>query len=1306
MRRRTALLAAGGLVVAMGLALAAVLAVGFDWREPGWRGRLERELAQTAGRPVTLAGPVRLRVSTEPVLVLEDVLIGPAPEAADGTLRIARIELRAGLLASLAARWPHVTGFSADRIEWQGDAPSGAGTPIAITVERAEGRAPVGGPTELVASGMIAGQAWRAELQGGALAALADAREPWPVEAFGEVLGASLRLAGALEVTGPQDGRTFAGEFEFGIGAPDAQASARLLALDLPGIGASALAGRVRVAPGRIELRDLVGSAGASRFDGELDIVPQAVRPRITGRIAAAVLDMRPFLGQGAGPGEDDRAQAPRTLVDWYRSLDDGRLPVGGLHLVDARIALAVERWIGMPADVGPASAEISLADGRLDAPLRAHVAGVDLGGELHAGVDAQDTIHAELALGTADTPLGGLARWLFGIEDLRGALGGFSMRLVARGASMREIVDTTELRLVMARGGLSYGHAPGQRPVAFELGSLAMSGGAGEPLRVEANGSLLDEPVELSLATDPPHRIVRSGASSLTLNAASRSLRLALDGRIAAGVAGAARDAADLTLQLDGGDARDLARWLGAEFAAAMPLALKARLRGIRERWRIEPLQASLGRHRLSGAVSYREGDDDTLTVRLETPLIDIDEIGRLFARASEDTGGLSLDIPILPARLDLTDLDLELRIGELSRSALSLRDLHFASSIREGYMSASPLSLTALGVPLAGALEVDLRGEVPAVNWWLAGSDVDAGGLLRRLGFGERIDAVFDSLGLYLAARGSRLGDLLDASTMTAEIAGGRVRLRDPGTGGAAGFDLATGSMVAAPGEPLRVAVSGRAGPDPVAVALQVASLRELVDAVRRIPVAVHAALGGARISLSGDVERPLGAGLRLAVDLAGERLDGWSALTGVDLPGWGPYALAGDVVIDGSGYRVEDARVSVGGSNAVGNVGLDTSRSPPRLTLRLDVPMLDVIDFTDTEWSPFAARAGDGRVPAAASGPGATLAEVGEQAAKAGDDLQQLLGAGTLARLGADVDVVIESLRAGDIQLGDARLRLSVADGRARFDPVEAAIGEGRARLVLDYAPLASGAVEAAIELMLERVDYGLLAHGVDSDTDMAGEINARLEIRALTPALSQAMRHGDGSLRFLLRPQRMRADVFDLWAGNLFVALVDRLDAQGGTTVNCAIGEFELADGVLQARRMLIDTTRVRVLGKGEVDFNDASLALRFDPWPKRAAFFSLATPIEVGGGFDDYTIGPRAGDVFMTGLRLLGSVVWVPVMKLAGARSPDDGADVCGESPFAGRADPQGADPAEEAAEGSPSFWPPLDPGGFELQGGP
>src|SRR5690606_24517835 len=293
--------------------------------------------------PVVLAGPVRLRVSSQPLLVMEEVRIGAAPDGSGGFLagaRVARLEIRAGLWSSLAARWPQLEHFAGDAIELQVAARADEAPPLVLVIDRAEGRALAAGPTELRASGVFEGHPYRLRLEGGPLAALAQADAPWPLELFAEGLDASLVVAGSLEAAGPTGERSLAGRFDFGVGAPDAQALARLLEADLPAIGPSAMAGRVRFAPGRIELRELVGTAGESRFGGELDVALNGGRPRVDGRLGAAVLDMRPFLGQG---DRNEAAPPPRTLFDWYRGLDDARLPLAGLGVVDGRIAMAID---------------------------------------------------------------------------------------------------------------------------------------------------------------------------------------------------------------------------------------------------------------------------------------------------------------------------------------------------------------------------------------------------------------------------------------------------------------------------------------------------------------------------------------------------------------------------------------------------------------------------------------------------------------------------------------------------------------------------------------------------------------------------------------------------------------------------------------------------------------------------------------------------------------------------------------------------------------------------------------------------
>jgi uncharacterized protein involved in outer membrane biogenesis len=144
-----------------------------------------------------------------------------------------------------------------------------------------------------------------------------------------------------------------------------------------------------------------------------------------------------------------------------------------------------------------------------------------------------------------------------------------------------------------------------------------------------------------------------------------------------------------------------------------------------------------------------------------------------------------------------------------------------------------------------------------------------------------------------------------------------------------------------------------------------------------------------------------------------------------------------------------------------------------------------------------------------------------------------------------------------------------------------------------------------------------------------------------------------------------PRALRAGVFDMWAVNLFVALLPTLDPERASVVNCAIGRFALKGGKLSQEQLVIDTSRMRVTGTASADFGSERIAMRLQPQAKSAQFFSLATPIEVKGSFRDFDVGPNAGDLLQTALRVATSVVWVPLQTLFSEKVPLDGSDVCG-----------------------------------------
>ena len=1354
-----------------------------------WRVRVAEALARASGRPVAIDGAMRLHLALDPWIELRELRVGRDGErdtARVGEARIAlalvpllahrRVEVRelrardvlferragtgdatvragapgAGATspaphpgavqpmpgdgASAATGW-RPRGLGVDRIvlealEWR---LSGAdGSRHAIVFERVEGTAGAGQPVALALAMAVDARARVAvELRGGSIDALVDGDAPWPLSLRATMAGSALVLEGAIDAAPGDAPRPLAGHFTFGIGTPDAQSLAPVLRATIPPLGPTSLAGRVRLHGDRLTVDDLVGTMGESRLDGALRVAFGQERIGVAGRLDVSRLDLGPFFGAADASARGAGARTT-TVVDWYRAMSDARFDPVLLRALDADLDLTVGQWRGLPGDVRDARLSLRLTDGLLAAPLGVVFAGVRFDGEL--AIDARGAEPAfSLTVGSRDTALGDLAEVLFALPGVDGALGGVALHAQAEGRDAAAVVRSLQARVVVARGGFTYGNRPGERPVAFGLDSLVVDVPSGGRLRAEGGGTLLGQPLDLTLDAGSLAEMLAHGRTPLALALRSRSASVRADGTLAQ-LAGGRADGvleADLAIAVRATRARDLANWLGlagrldAPFAADLRLHARTAAPDVAPAdpsvragaagpgvvpavapptaWALRSARVRLGETRVEGEVERRvDAAGARIVARVRAQTVDVDELQTLLARAgpgpARDAGAL-FDLPILPGRVDAGVVDLSLAVGVVRGTALDLRELSFETRLRGARMLASPMAMTVLGVPVSGALELDLRGAEPRAQWWLQAQRADLGAILRRLRLAERIDASVDSVRLHVDARGARLGDMLDRSAMSVELEGGRIALRDPNSGAVLDVAIANGSLNASAGAPVHGALLGALDGEPIALAISSGRVRDLVDPRASVPVHAEVSVASARVTLDGRLARDVASPeLRLALAVAGERIADWQPIARVSLPPWGPYSLEGRLALTAQGYAVEGLRLAVGASRLAGRGSLLTRASPPRLAIDLAASAIQLDDFPFGAWRPFGdAATGAKAPPAAAPLPANALDAIREKARRASDDVARLFGAETLARLDAEVSVRVDAVHAGADRLGDGRLVLAVSGGRARLGPLRVALPGGSLEASLDYAPSAES-VDVDARLALDSVDVGVLARRVRAQTTLGGRISLDLALRSRAPSLAKAMAHGNGRLAFRVWPENLRADVFDLWATNLFVALVDRLDPQSQSRINCGAGEFALADGRLESRRLLIDTTRVRVSGSGHADFRDETIALRMAPQPKRAEFFSLATPIRVSGRFDDYTIGADAGDVVATGVRLLTSLLWVPLSKLAGSAPAADGADVCAGT---------GATlPPLVRARTAPADAPAPSGDAFDLPGGP
>jgi uncharacterized protein involved in outer membrane biogenesis len=1193
---------------------------------PALRGRLRIQSLEAENVRVRLERAVDGRFNWDfgALLGVADAEATPVPEDDAGpavAVRIRRLVLRSLAVEYRDASSERSRYFDLD--ELVGDAPWNAA--LTMTVRgRVEKKFP-----------------YRLTLQGGPARALYRATEPWPFEVDFEFVDTR------LHATGSTDMRTGETRLDVGLGTANLAELERLLEIRLPKLGMTAVAAVIAHRDQAVDIDIVRGVVGDSELTGRLRLEAAAGRPRVTGELAIATFDLRPFLD-----GEPAAEARPLT----FRELENQTLSVRGLGALDTNVAIAIGRWLGLPGDVRDARLTLRIVDGKLQAPIQATIAEVPLTGRL----DLDATVGVPtvmLELGARNSPLGNLAELLTGLRGVDGTLGRFDLRLAGRGDTVGALVRNLEARVAAAGAKLTYGNVAGGRPVELTLETFEVSIPRGATLRGSARGALRGEPVSAR---------IQGGDLATTLREARSPIEITLQGAGAnARIAGAiARPGApggtDLEFRLEGRRAGDLAAWLGTSPGASAPVALQGRFRAEGDEWHLEDFKLALGASELAiDAHETGSGAASFVIAAVRSPLIDVPELQSVFAdrAAAPKASRTAIDIPILAKGIDLADADIGLGIERVALERGDLANVAVAARVRGGRMGPSPFGATFAGTPFGGTVALDLRGEVPEAGLTMSAEKVALGKLLQALRIADDLDATVDSLTVELNGRGSRLLELLERSSFAAKLRGGRLRVRGPGNRVVADLRLAEATAAAEPGRPVAVRLDGALDRIPVGIRISSGTLADFAQDSQHVPFSLTAESAGTRLALDGRVTLPASeATADLKLVLSGERLDSLNRLTRTALPPWGPWSLAGPLRITTTAYDVPELAVTVGSSRLTGAGRLDLGGDKPRLDLSVRSPRLQLDDFRLAGWSAF---------DAPPAGGDDDLEALRAQIKEAATQTEALASADVLRRFDGYLDVEVSEVLSGADRLGSGWLRLQLQDGRLLLGPAEVNTPGGTARLAGAYTP-SERDVQVALGAYVERFDYGILARRIRPDAGAEGLFSLELELAARAPALSAVMAHANGRIDFAVWPRNLSSGVFDLWAVNLFLALLPAVDPSAESQVNCAFARFDLREGKLTDDAMLIDTSRIRVTGRGGVDFADETLAFRFEPRAKEPQPFSLATPVEVTGTLTDFRVGPSLGDALATVPRFLGSLLLAPLTALGVEVVPRDGRDVCAD----------------------------------------
>ena len=1273
-----------------------------------WRDPIAHAISQALGRQVTLEGPLVLIPTLRPTLIVGGIRVANPPGfSAPEFASLGKARMRLELLPLLHNEIRVVEMDAEDvraRLEqradghgnWEFNVPPSApqkaqpaadtGSPVKLeavgsivfrrlnveyvvdgrsryfVLDEMTGEGAAEKPVVLTLRGSVENSfPYTIKIDGGPLSGLNSAVVPWPFKLHLEFAGTALEMNGAIK----DPLGTPAVDVTFGLGTQDLAELERLLQTQLPPVGATGLSGHVEWSNGRLRVSNLNGVMGETTLQGDLGLDLTASQPRVTGDLTLPVFDLRPFLNGQPEPAKPSKpskptdiaksaAEAERTIAE----LEKQRFSLTELRLVDADLTLQVGKWIGVPGDVRDSQLRLLLQNGRLNAPIKANVADVPLVGAI--GVDATAEIpDFVLSLGSERSQLGRLAEVFAGMRGVEGEIGRIRLRLKGRGDNLRAVVGTFDMRVDVDQAHLSYGNEQGGTPVEFKLDTLAVAIPAGKPLTGKVRGSLLGEPFSASFTGGDLPTLTHEIRWPLQFEAKATGAVFRLEGVLAAPEA---ERGTDLRFSFSAARAGDVARWLGLSKDAAAAVAIEGHVVVESDEWRLSPFTVRIGKT-VASADLARVGIDRQPLVQAHVVVenLDVDEFERMLPPTDPNAPAKSMfDLPILPQGISLLDADVDVQIKRIGIEPAPVTDVSFAGHIRDGRMWPSPFGVKLAGAHFSGAIAVDLRGQVPEASLWVATEKVDIGHLLRRLKVVSDVDASVEQLRVELIGRGSRLGEMLERSSLLVELESGQMILRDPNRTLQIPIKINKGTARAGSGQPISLDLDGAIDVTPVTIRIQSGALPEFLKASTDMPFSVTAEAAGTQLALKGKVALPIDQlTMRMKLSVHGERLDSLDQLAHVQLPPWGPWELGGRFRIASSGYEVPDLALRVGDSTLNGHGSLVTTGARPRVDMDLSAPRVQLNDFKLQGWSMVEKKEQKPAKPR-------SVEEMRAQAKEAAAQGQKLLSPEVLHSLDASLNVAVEEVLSGADKLGSGTLNARLSDGKFVLDPAEVNVPGGSARIDLSYFPTDTDvAVQANIQV--DRFDYGILARRIKPGTDMQGLVSLYVNLDAHAKTLDALMQHANGRIDFAVWPRNFKSGIFDMWAVNLFVALLPAVDSASESKINCAVGRFDLHDGKLTQDEILMDTSRMRVNGVGKVDFATEQLAFRLAPKPKSPQFFSLAIPVEVTGKITDFKIGVAGSDVIDTMGRLLTSIFVVPIQKLTQKDLPRDGADVCGKA---------------------------------------
>ncbi len=380
--------------------------------------------------------------------------------------------------------------------------------------------------------------------------------------------------------------------------------------------------------------------------------------------------------------------------------------------------------------------------------------------------------------------------------------------------------------------------------------------------------------------------------------------------------------------------------------------------------------------------------------------------------------------------------------------------------------------------------------------------------------------------------------------------------------------------------------------------------------------LPLKLDLSLLGASVVLDGTVKSPRQAkGFNLGFEVAGDNiadtLKRAMVMSGAGsqspLPA-NPIKMSGAVRDVPGGFAIDGLQLTLGDSDAAGNVALGLDGVRPRVTADLSSNRFDVADVQAAGQSnedTTDQQADDGRVFP-----------------------NNPLALGGLKAVDADLVLSAKQIVVNGMNLMNTETNLSLKNGHLKISDFGMDFGGGRVDGLADLNSSEQPLI-LTMDVQGSDIDYGRIVEDMTGKKMLEGSLDLSLDAKGQGGSVRSLMAGLDGKLRVVSKKGRIDSGALALLSGSLAGVLGDG----GANEIRCAVVDFDIVDGIATSKATVFETGGLSVVGVGKINLKDETLDLYFDPRAKNPSLLSVAeVGIVAGGTLKDPTFRPDAGDV--------------------------------------------------------------------------